>query len=84
MPHQRVRPEDAKIIQTTIAPGMLTNLKILNVRSLHHCHHWLWYDLRSTVTASLLLPVLIWVAMEALSPGDLEVLVGPHPRITRR
>jgi hypothetical protein len=40
-PAPRFSPEDTKILQTMIALGIETNLKILEVRSLRHCHHGL-------------------------------------------
>ena len=73
--------EDMKILQTMIAQGIETNLKILEVRSLWHRHHGLWYDLRSIMTASLLLLALVRSGNGSLIPGDLEELVGHHPEL---
>ena len=73
--------EDTKILQTMIALGIETNLKILEVRSLRHRHHGLWYDLRSIMTASLLLLALVRSGNGGLIPGGLEELVGHHPEM---
>lgn len=62
-----------------MALSVETNLKILEVRSLRHRHHGLWYDLRSIMTASLLLLALVRSGNGSLIPGGLEELVGPHP-----
>jgi hypothetical protein len=72
-------PEGTKILQTMIALGVETNLKIFEVRSLRHRHHGLWYDLRSIMTASLLLLTLGRSGNGSRIPGGLEELVGPHP-----
>jgi hypothetical protein len=64
-----------------IALGIETNLKILEVRSLRHRHHGLWYDLRSIMTASLLLLALVRSGNGGLIPGGLEELVGHHPEL---
>jgi hypothetical protein len=74
-------PEDTKILQTMIALGIETNLKILEVRTLRHRHHGLWYDLRSIMTASLLLLALVRSGNGSLIPGGLEELVGHHPEL---
>lgn len=70
-------PEDTRTLQTMITLGIETNLKILEVRSLRHRHHGLWYDLRSIMTASLLLLALVRSGNGGLIPGGLEELVGP-------
>src|SRR5271155_2644460 len=75
-------PEDTKILQTMIALGIETNLKILEVRSLRHRHHGLWYDLRSIMTASLLLLALVRSGNGALIPGGLEAR-WPAPALFR-
>lgn len=64
-----------------IALGVETNLKILEVRCLRHRHHGLWYDLRSIMTASLLLLALVRSGSGSLIPGGLEELIGPHPEL---
>jgi len=75
-------PEDTKILQTMIALGIETNLKILEMRSLRHRHHGLWYDQRSIMTASLLLLALVRSGNGGLIPGGLEELVGQHPHFS--
>lgn len=75
-------PEDTKILQTMIAFGIEINPKILEVRSLRHRHHGLWYDLRSIMTASLILLALVRSGNGALIPGGLEELVGQHPHFS--
>lgn len=80
-PAPGISPEDTKILQTMIARGVETNLKILEVRSLWHRHHGLWYDLRSVMTASLLLLALVRSGNGSLIPGGLEELIGPHPEL---
>jgi hypothetical protein len=65
-----------------IAFGIETNVKVLEVRSLRHRYHGLWYDLRSIVTASLLLLAFVRSSNGGLMPGDLEELVGQHPHFS--
>lgn len=59
-----------------ITSGIDCNLKILDVRSLRHRHHGLWYDMRSLMCASLILLAVVKSGHEAWIPGGVEVLWG--------
>ncbi|KAF2486258.1 hypothetical protein BDY17DRAFT_321070 [Neohortaea acidophila] len=59
-----------------ITSGIDCNLKILDVRSLRHRHHGLWYDMRSLMCASLILLAVVRSGHEAWIPGGVEVLWG--------
>jgi hypothetical protein len=69
-------------MQTMIAFDIETNLKILEMRSLRHHLHGLWYDLRSVMTASLLLLALVRSGNGGPIPGGLEELVGQNPHLS--
>ena len=49
--------EDATALYHFLTSGIDCNLKILDVRSLRHRHHGLWYDMRSVMCAALILLV---------------------------
>ncbi len=68
--------EDAAILYHFITSGIDCNLKILDVRSLRHRHHGLWYDMRSLMTASLILLAIVKAGYEAWVPGGVSVLWG--------
>ena len=59
-----------------IVSGVECNLQILDVRSLLHRHHGLWFDLRSIVHTSIILLALIKSNIVKLVPGGAEVLFG--------
>ena len=46
-------------LEALIQSGVESNLKIIEVRTLRHRHHGLWYDLRAIVAASLILMAVI-------------------------
>lgn len=52
------------------------NITIIDTRSVPHRHHGLWYDLRSVVTASLILLAIIKSGYAELIPGGMAGLVG--------
>ena len=51
-------------------------MKILDVRSLRHRHHGLWYDMRSLMCASLILLATVKSGYEAWIPGGAGILWG--------
>ena len=68
--------DEESVLLHLIAAGVECNLKIIDVRSLRHRHHGLWYDLRSLMTASLILLALVKSGHEAWIPGGAELLWG--------
>lgn len=69
-------PEDIRALQSMITAGIECNLRITDVRSLRHRHHGLWYDLRSTMCASLILLAIVKSGHVDLIPGGTEALFG--------
>lgn len=68
--------ENAALLYHFIASGIECNLKILDVRSLRHRHHGLWFDLRSTMCASLILLAIVRSGHSDWIPGGPELLWG--------
>lgn len=68
--------EDATNLYHFITSGIECNLKVLDVRSLRHRHHGLWYDMRSVMTAALILLAIVKAGREAWIPGGAEILWG--------
>ena len=56
--------DDATALYHFVTAGIECNLKILDVRSLRHRHHGLWYDLRSIVCASFVLLAMVRAGLE--------------------
>lgn len=69
--------EDLALLRSMIASGIECNLKTLDVRSVGHRHHGLWFDLRSIMCASLTLLAVVKSGNAAWIPGGAEVLWGP-------
>jgi len=69
--------EDAAALFHFISAGIECNMKILDVRSLRHRHHGLWYDMRSAMASSLILLGLVRAGHEIWLPGgSAEILWG--------
>ncbi|KAK1823327.1 hypothetical protein LTR12_002176 [Friedmanniomyces endolithicus] len=68
--------EDCATLYSFIVSGIQCSLKILDMRSLRHRHHGLWYDMRSTMTATLILLAVIKSGNEAWIPGGAGVVFG--------
>lgn len=68
--------EDATALYNFITSGIECNMKILDVRSLRHRHHGLWYDMRSLMCASLILLAIVKNGHDAWIPGGAEILWG--------
>ncbi|KAK0803827.1 hypothetical protein LTR59_004614 [Friedmanniomyces endolithicus] len=68
--------EDTATLYSFIVSGIQCSLKILDMRSLRHRHHGLWYDMRSTMTATLILLAVIKSGNEAWIPGGAGVVFG--------
>ncbi|WPG99794.1 Hypothetical protein R9X50_00261300 [Acrodontium crateriforme] len=66
----------ASVLHHLISSGIDCNIKILDVRSLSHRHHGLWFDLRSLVCAGLILLGVVRSGHEAYIPGGVQVLWG--------
>jgi hypothetical protein len=71
--------EDATLLFHFIASGIECYIKILDVRSLRHRHHGLWYDLRSTMCASLILLAVVKSGHANWIPGGPTALWGQIP-----
>ena len=69
--------EDLALLRSMVISGIECNLKTLDVRSVGHRHHGLWYDLRSIMCASLTLLAVVKSGNAAWIPGGAEVLWGP-------
>ena len=78
-PSQQLDTEDIAVLRSLIASGIECNLKTMDVRTLRHRHHGLWYDLRSTMCASLILLAVVKSGNAAWIPGGTEILWGPTP-----
>ncbi|KIX07362.1 uncharacterized protein Z518_02015 [Rhinocladiella mackenziei CBS 650.93] len=73
--------EENATLHHMITSGIECNLKILDVRSLQHRHHGLWYDLRSLMCASLILLGIAKSGHANWIPGGLDILWGSsHPQ----
>lgn len=68
--------EGNTVLWSLILRGINCNVTILDTRSLPHRHHGLWFDLRSTVTASFILLAVIRSGYADLIPGGVAVLTG--------
>jgi len=73
---EQLSVEDDAALYHFIISGIECNLKILDVRSLRHRHHGLWYDMRSLMRASLILLAVVKSGHEAWISGGVEVLWG--------
>ncbi|GFF28349.1 transcriptional activator protein acu-15 [Aspergillus udagawae] len=71
--------EELTVLRALIASGVQCNLRTLDVRSVGHRHHGLWYDLRSIMCASLILLAVVKSGNAAWIPGGAETLWGPDP-----
>lgn len=69
--------EDLALLRSMVVSGIECNLKTLDVRSVGHRHHGLWFDLRSIMCASLTLLAVVRSGNGAWIPGGAEVLWGP-------
>ncbi|KAK3721479.1 hypothetical protein LTR37_003035 [Vermiconidia calcicola] len=74
--HSELNVEDSTALYHFITSGIECNAKILDVRSLRHRHHGLWYDLRSLMTAGLILLAIVKSGHEAWIPGGVQGLWG--------
>jgi hypothetical protein len=74
--------EDLAILQSLITSGIECSLKTIDVRARGHRHHGLWFDLRSTMSASLILLAIVRSGNAAWIPGGTETLWGRHGAAT--
>ncbi|KAL6240258.1 hypothetical protein RBB50_012824 [Rhinocladiella similis] len=68
--------DETTILRHMITSGIECNLKVLDVRSLQHRHHGLWYDLRSLMCASLILLGVVKSGHAEMIPGGPNALWG--------
>ncbi|KAJ6781328.1 hypothetical protein PWT90_03448 [Aphanocladium album] len=71
--------EEVELLHSLVASGIECCLKTIDVRSKCHRHHGLWYDLRSIMTASLILLAIIKSGQAAWIPGGADAVWGPTP-----
>lgn len=70
--------QELSVLQSLIVSGIECNLKTLEVRSVGHRHHGLWYDLRSLMCASLILLAVVKSGNAAWIPGGALCLWGEN------
>lgn len=73
---QSLDDQELSVLQSLIVSGIECNLKTLEVRSVGHRHHGLWFDLRSLMCASLILLAVVKSGNAAWIPGGVEDLWG--------
>lgn len=71
--------EGMELLHSLVASGIECCLKTIDVRSRGHRHHGLWYDLRSIMTASLILLAIIKSGQSDWIPGGTDTVWGPMP-----
>lgn len=69
--------EDMTHLNSLVDSGIQCCMKTIEVRARGHRHHGLWFDLRSIMTASLVLVALVKCGHLARIPGGAEGLWGP-------
>ncbi|ATY67448.1 Fungal transcriptional regulatory [Cordyceps militaris] len=70
---------EVEMLNLLVASGIDCCLKTIDVRSKGHRHHGLWYDLRSIMTASLILLAIIKSGQAAWIPGGADIVWGTPP-----
>lgn len=60
--------------RTLIASGLEFSLKAIDVRARGHRHHGLWYDLRSIMSASLVILAIVKIGNAVWISGSPEAL----------
>ncbi|OAA58173.1 Fungal transcriptional regulatory protein [Cordyceps fumosorosea ARSEF 2679] len=68
--------EEVELLHSMVASGIECCLKTIDVRARGHRHHGLWYDLRSIMTASLILLAIIKSGQDAWIPGGVDTVWG--------
>ncbi|KAM3469264.1 hypothetical protein MY5147_007190 [Beauveria neobassiana] len=68
--------DEVELLHSLVASGIECCLKTIDVRSRGHRHHGLWYDLRSIMTASLVLLAIIKSGQAAWIPGGTDAVWG--------
>ncbi|XWX01382.1 hypothetical protein V2A60_009409 [Cordyceps javanica] len=71
--------DEAELLHSLVASGIECCLKTIDVRSRGHRHHGLWYDLRSIMTASLILLAIVKSGQAAWIPGGTDTVWGAMP-----
>lgn len=73
----RLESEEVDVLHSLVVSGIECCLKTIDVRTVCHRHHGLWYDFRSIMTASLILLAIIKSGQTAWIPGGAETVWGP-------
>ena len=73
---QPMDSNDLAVLHSLINSGIECCFKTIEVRARGHRHHGLWYDLRSLMSASLVLLGIVKSGNEAWIPGGAEMLWG--------
>ncbi|OAR01397.1 hypothetical protein LLEC1_04629 [Akanthomyces lecanii] len=68
--------EELEILHSLVVPGIECCLKTIDVRSRGHRHHGLWYDLRSIMTASVILLAIVKSGQALWIPGGADAVWG--------
>ena len=68
--------DDLVLLHSLITSGIECCLKTIDVRARGHRHHGLWFDLRSIMTASLVLLAIVKSGNAAWIPGGVETVWG--------
>ncbi|PMB66750.1 hypothetical protein BM221_007746 [Beauveria bassiana] len=68
--------DEVELLHSLVASGIECCLKTIDVRSRGHRHHGLWYDLRSIMTASLVLLAIVKSGQAAWIPGGTDAVWG--------
>lgn len=69
-------PEEVAVLNGLVSSGIDCCLKTIDVRARYHRHHGLWYDLRSVMSASVLLLAVVKSGHAAWIPGGETALWG--------
>ena len=68
--------DDVAVLESLVASGIECSFKTIDVRARGHRHHGLWYDLRSIMSASLILLAIVKSGNAAWLPGGVDALWG--------
>lgn len=68
--------ESSSILYSLIVSGIDCNLRILDLRSIRHRHHGLWFDLRSAACASVVLLAILKSGNDHWIPSDSHATSG--------
>lgn len=79
LPAENMTYEEMQVLRELISAGIGCCIKTIEVRCRGHRHHGLWFDLRSLMTASLILLAIVKSRHADWIPGGLDALWGKRP-----